>query len=407
MLNKLKLLLALACLVVVSSCGGGGGGTAGSGVTSVTCSYPQQPNLSGDSCIMKAQLYATSYENFKSYPTDYIKYPSYTNFIGINSGWEPVPTSEVIPAVGFGDFINKGELSMFVAFANSDSRNTLNQVNSDSRYLSDFTIWRINKDLTTTKTFSAKGCLGPRTVLVADFNKDGIPDIWVACSGYDAEPFPGEKNKLMLSKGRGDYQIIDVGDIGFNHGASAADVNGDGYPDVLTADMYFYINNKDGTFRKDTTLIKNLNFSSSNNPGYGMVAMVDVNDDGIVDVIAGGAEYLNEGAVTKIWYGDNDGTFGRLTKIIPPVLGKGQVNDFTVINSNGKTYVYVNRTGDPTDGGMNNWYHGSVIQRYEISTDTSVVSESITYPNWVAWTIPKTRAGELGVGPFDRNGFFK
>ena len=67
----------------------------------------------------------------------------------------------------------------------------------------------------------------------------------------------------------------------------------------------------------------------------------------------------------------------------------------------------MNRTGDPTAGGMNNWYHGSVIQRYEISTDTSVVSSSITYPNWVAWTIPKTKAGELGVGPFDRSGFFK
>lgn len=402
MLNPLKQLFIFAVFGLLSSCGGGGGGN-----TPVTCTYPQQPNSIGDTCIIKAQLYATSYDNFKSYPTDYIKYPSYTNFIGVNSGWEAIPTSEVIPAVGFGEFINKDELSMFVAFANHDPRNTLAQVNSNPQYLSDFTIWKINKDLTTTKTFSAKGCLLPRTVLVADFNKDGIPDIWVACTGYDAEPFPGEKNKLMLSKGRGDYQITDVGDIGFNHGASAADVNGDGYADVITSDLYFYINNKDGTFRKDTTLIRNFNYDATNNPGYGTVSLVDVNNDGIVDIIAGGAEYLNLGANTKIWYGDNDGTFGRLTKIIPPVLGNGQVNDFTVVKNNGKTYVYVNRTGDPTADGMNNWYHGSVIQRYEISTDTSVVSDSITYPNWVAWTIPKIKAGELGVGPFDRNGFFK
>jgi FG-GAP-like repeat len=413
MLKIFRSLLPVSALTLLASCGGGGDSntassavTGGAAVPSITCALPQQLNDTGDACVIKAKLYDTSYANLKSYPTDSIKYPSYTNYIGIDSGWASPPKDEAVVAVGYGEFINQGELSMFVAFANHEpQRNTLAQVNGDSRYLSDFTFWKINKDLTATKTFTTKGCLFPRVALVADFNKDGIPDVWVACPGYDSHPFPGEKSKLMLSKGRGNYQVMDVGDIGFNHGASAGDVNGDGYPDVITSDMYFYINQKDGTFKKDTTLIKNLNFGPNNNPGYGTVDLVDINGDGVLDIIAGGAEYLKEGADTKIWYGDKDGTFGRLTTIIPPVQGKGQVNDFTIINADGKRYVYVNRTGDETINGQ--WYHGSVIQRYEIATNTSVVSDFLTYPVWVPWTIPKTQNGQLGVGPYDRVGFFK
>ena len=59
MLNKLKPVLALACLLVVSSCGGGSGssGSSGGDAAKITFQLPQQLNVLGDSCIIKFTLY--------------------------------------------------------------------------------------------------------------------------------------------------------------------------------------------------------------------------------------------------------------------------------------------------------------------------------------------------------------
>ena len=36
--------------------------------------------------------------------------------------------------------------------------------------------------------------------LFADFNADGRPDMFLACSGWDVSPWPGEQNRLYLSR---------------------------------------------------------------------------------------------------------------------------------------------------------------------------------------------------------------
>ena len=41
--------------------------------------------------------------------------------------------------------------------------------------------------------------IGPRKIVVADFNGDGWPDIFIADFGLDASPFPGNHNWLLLS----------------------------------------------------------------------------------------------------------------------------------------------------------------------------------------------------------------
>ena len=47
--------------------------------------------------------------------------------------------------------------------------------------------------------------INPREIVSGDFNRDGRADIFVAAHGYDAAPFPGETNLLLLSNADGTY----------------------------------------------------------------------------------------------------------------------------------------------------------------------------------------------------------
>jgi hypothetical protein len=354
------------------ACGGGGGGS--SAPTSV------ESNIS-------ATLHDTSYKNFKLNGTDSIKYPNYQ----LRWKWGN-------PTVGFGDFLKAGELGVFVAYQNYNPDTTFSQVqNTPSNYASEYVFYTVNSDKSLTKSISLTGCLHPRKAVVADFNKDGIPDVFVACHGYDSSPFPGEKSQLVLSSGRGKYTVTDVGEIAFTHGASAADINGDGYPDVVVAagnSVYFYVNQKNGTFIKDATILSSINTSLP----YYNIELVDVNGDGKIDIIVGGHEF--EGATTKIMYANSDGTYGSSFLNIPSIQTKGTVNDFTLVGNT----LYVNRTTDSTSSLGS--YRGLSIQSYNLTTGTSTVIADIS-GDWSPWLIPKTKNNQTGVGPYDSSTFFQ
>ncbi|HEU4850818.1 MAG TPA: FG-GAP-like repeat-containing protein [Telluria sp.] len=80
----------------------------------------------------------------------------------------------------------------------------------------------------------------PREVVQADFNKDGIQDLFVAGHGYDTTPYPGEQNRLLLGLSGGGYadasaNLPQLSD--FSHSATAADINGDGNLDLFVGNM--------------------------------------------------------------------------------------------------------------------------------------------------------------------------
>jgi hypothetical protein len=250
---------------------------------------------------------------------------------------------------------------------------------------------------------------------VADFNKDGYPDVVLACHGYDAPVpdgnggmyFPGEYSKLLLSDGKGGFTISNFADSnGFVPGVSAGDVNGDGWPDIMISGatvngephmIRFYMNNKDGTFTEDTSRV----FNSPATGGYNEPNdLIDVDGDGILDLAVGG----NVNTETAILYGDADGTFGKTRKlVIPPIPNRAIVMQFVLVVNNGERILYMNRT---SEGGSNvGNYNTETVQRLNLTTHTNdIVYDSVgdnTGPNhWFTWILPQTRNGQVGVVPY-------
>lgn len=133
----------------------------------------------------------------------------------------------------------------------------------------------------------------------ADLNGDGYQDV-VLREGSSPSSIV-----VYLNKGDGTFQspiVYTVGNASRGHGIAIADINGDGIPDIVTANQTDYtlsilLGRGDGAFLPPYTI-------STGNMYPGNVKIVDLNHDGIPDLYVsataiGGATFL----------GNGDGTF--------------------------------------------------------------------------------------------------
>ena len=77
--------------------------------------------------------------------------------------------------------------------------------------------------------------------MVADFNGDGRPDVFIADTGDDRDPYAGFQNTLMLSAPAG--KLVDATATlpqasDYSHSACTGDINGDGHPDIYVGNIY-------------------------------------------------------------------------------------------------------------------------------------------------------------------------
>src|SRR5262249_36814329 len=138
---------------------------------------------------------------------------------------------------------------------------------------------------------------GPLALAVTDFNDDGNLDVAVN-SGFNFID-------VLLGQGNGHLQAapglggLTVGDVPFD--LATADLNGDGIPDLVTADdtgrdVSISLGQGNGTFQSPT-------FVDVGSGGYD-VATGDLNGDGHLDVVTANAA---SGDVT-VFLGDSTGT---------------------------------------------------------------------------------------------------
>ena len=180
-------------------------------------------------------------------------------------------------------------------------------------------------------------------IVTGDFNRDGRPDIFIADEGWDAFPFPGAVNTLLLSNPDGTYTDRSSTlpqQRASAHDAAVGDVNGDGILDIYVCNVksddlgaYFLIGNGDGTFRR----------TSSNLPTsvagivekFSACALTDIDGDGKLDLVLGTSpEHGVEDSI--VLFNDGTGDFTKRPRLVLPPgpfgRGNGGVEGITALD---------------------------------------------------------------------------
>ncbi|MGA9511869.1 MAG: Ig-like domain repeat protein [Candidatus Sulfotelmatobacter sp.] len=173
-------------------------------------------------------------------------------------------------------------------------------------------------------TYNSGGS-GATSLAVADMNGDGKPDLVVTsfCPGAgcgSAYPYPDGVVGIMLGNGDGTFQSVvtyDPGGAG-TYDVAVADVNGDGKPDLLTANcgpetcgpgspggtVGVLLGNGDGSVQPAVP------YGAANAPFS--IAVADLNGDGKQDAVVANWGTSNGGSnngAASVLLGNGDGTF--------------------------------------------------------------------------------------------------
>jgi hypothetical protein len=162
----------------------------------------------------------------------------------------------------------------------------------------------------------------PKEIVTGDFNGDGRPDIFIANSGYDASPFPGATNGLLISNANGTYtdrsstlpQTPAV-----VHSTRVGDVNRDGRLDIYVGNTfkvgpYFLMGNGDGTFTQKTTGLPPQ--IQSLQERFAASLVVDVDGDGHPDLVLGTHGFGFSDSI--VLFNDGTGDFTRRPRLVLP-----------------------------------------------------------------------------------------
>ncbi|WP_167309961.1 FG-GAP repeat domain-containing protein [Ralstonia mannitolilytica] len=326
-------------------------------------------------------------------------------------GWNTV-------AYAFGDFFQEGTYSLVTHTQESDNSKPAAQ----GAVAGHIKFWKMDAngnwvDHTADILPDNSGCVLARKILVADFNGDGLPDVYVSCTGFDASPFSGENQRILLSdRTTHTYKNTVVPVTAYAHGASAADIDGDGKIDVLVADMngngkknplYVLKGNGDGTFTVDYSMVDRPELDYASDGPFWTTELIDFDQNGTYSLIAGGNETSGHRSIIIPYDSASKSYAAKPITYLPTDSTYITPYDF-IFDSTSKA-IYVNRVNDLSTWGTNFPANvGNAIQKIDYTTLAASMlfthsgyynqSQGLTWIDWLGFYGNNVVAVNSGFG---------
>lgn len=204
-----------------------------------------------------------------------------------------------------------------------------------------------------------------REIVLGDLNADGRVDVFLADHGYDAPPFPGHPNWLLLSGADGRLHAAELPALSaFTHSAAFANIDGDGDLDVYVGDLdgpHFLVNDGAGGLEPSYDRLPSAVRDGADGfyvtSGFG-----DLDGDGDPDLVLGSGH----GNEHRLLLNDGSGRFQDFQRL-PGIFGAANTIsidvDFADLDRDGRAeIIFTSTQNDP-------FYQGSGLQILALGPD--------------------------------------